>query len=188
MKSRVITTVLCIALTMSVLFNIYLLRVMSYAGYEIRNLFASDDLNEEQTEDTDVKPVPSFEDLIEMEAEVIRLTNEYRVSLGLNELTQDDALRTVARIRAKEIVTNWAHERSDGTHYYDILDAINYPLLLVGENLAKGQDSAAEAMEMWKESSGHNANLLLPEFNKIGVGVYYSPETGRLYYVQIFAQ
>lgn len=188
MKNRTITTVLCIALAISIFFNIYLLRIMSYAGYETWNIFASNDRNMAQTEDIGVKPAPSLENLKEMEAEIIRLTNEYRVSLGLNELTQDDILSTVALIRAEEIVTNWSHERSDGTHYYDILDAINYPSLLVGENLAKGQDSASEAMEMWKESAGHNANLTRPEFNKIGVGIYFSEETGRFYYAQIFAK
>lgn len=188
MKNKITTTVLGIALIISVSFNIYFLRNISNNNYGNRDESASSGQSGKQMAYIGVSAIPSPEDLEELEAEVIRLTNEYRISLGLNELTQDDQLTYVARIRAEEIVTNWSHERSDGTYYYDILDAIQYPSPLVGENLAKGQDSASEAMEMWKESPSHNANLMESDFTKIGVGVYFFEETGRLYYVQIFAQ
>lgn len=152
-------------------------------GYEAANGTVSNS----QVGITDNVSIPSPDELYEMEAEVILLTNEYRVSLGLDELEEDISLTYVARIRAPELVTNWSHVRPDGTHYYDILDAIAYPSLLVGENLAKGQDDPEEALEMWIASPGHNANLTRPEFSRIGVGVY-ADENGKLYYVQIFAK
>ena len=179
MKNHIATVVLGIALIISVSFNFYLLRNKELAFF---------DLSGKQAGGTGAAAVSSPEELEELEAEVIRLTNEYRVSLGLDELTQDDQLTYVARIRAQEIVTSWSHVRPDGTYYVDILDAIQYPSPLVGENLARGQETAAEAIEMWKESPGHNDNLTGQDFNKIGVGVYFFEETGRLYYVQIFAK
>lgn len=188
MKNRTATIALGIALIISVSFNLYFLRNLSNNNYGNRAGFAAVGQSDQQTKNSGVTAVPSPEELEELETEVIRLTNEYRISLSLNELTQDDQLTYVARIRAQEIVTNWSHERSDGTYYYDILDAIQYPSPLVGENLAKGQDSASEAIDMWKESPSHNANLIESDFTKIGVGVYFFEETGRLYYVQIFAQ
>ena len=184
MKNKIVTIVLGIALAISVSFNIYFIRNM--ANYEAMNGITTPDQSENQAEDAGVTAIPSPEELEELEAEVIRLTNEYRVSLGLNELTQDDQLTYVARIRAQEIETTWSHIRADGTKYVDILDEIDYPSPYVGENLAKGQLTAARALEMWEESPSHDENLIGP-FNKIGVGVHVSEE-GRLYYVQIFAQ
>lgn len=53
--------------------------------------------------------------------ELIRLTNEYRVSQGLNALEKDLELCEVAEIREREIVDTWSHERPDGTKFYNIL-------------------------------------------------------------------
>ncbi|MER2170832.1 MAG: CAP domain-containing protein, partial [Psychrobacillus psychrodurans] len=39
-----------------------------------------------------------------------------------------------------------------------------------GENIAKGQKSAAQVMEAWMNSSGHRANILDAKFTHIGVG------------------
>ncbi|MCH5274377.1 MAG: CAP domain-containing protein [Lachnospiraceae bacterium] len=147
---------------------------------------APSDQNTSQAGDSDAATTPSPEELLEMEAEIIRQTNEYRVSLGLNELTQDDQLTYVARIRAQEIVTTWSHIRPDGTKYVDILVEMQYPSPLVGENLARYQDSVSQVMEMWIASPSHQANLV-GDFNKIGTAVYLSEE-GQLHYVQIFAQ
>ena len=126
------------------------------------------------------------EELRAMEEEVIRQTNEYRVSLGLNELEEDEDLAYVARIRAKEIVTDFSHTRPDGTRYVDILNRMNYQSRLVGENLGKNQTKVSTVMEMWIESPSHEANLS-GDFNKIGVAVFQS-EGLFLHYVQIFAQ
>lgn len=117
--------------------------------------------------------------------EVLRLENEYRVSLGLNELTWDDDLAYVANIRAQEIVVCWSHTRPDGSMYVDILDDMNYPSPLVGENLGKHQKTPSSVMEQWKESPSHNKNLV-GDFNKLGVSCYEFD--GKLYWVQIFAK
>lgn len=119
--------------------------------------------------------------------EVFRLLNKYRNENGLNELVWDDTLAEVAKIRAPELVHTWSHIRPDGTKYVDILDEINYPSPLVGENLGKLQTTPEEVMQMWKDSPGHNKNLL-GDFNKVGISVYEEEKTGYLYWVQIFAK
>lgn len=43
---------------------------------------------------------------------------------------------------------------------------------LTGENLGRGQDSAAEVMEAWMGSPGHRDNILNSGFTEIGVGVF----------------
>ena len=186
MKDRTIRNLLSIALIISVSLNIYFVHNRTDSDYEIVNRIISFVRSINQSEDTGETAIPSDEELEEMKTEVIRLTNEYRVSLGLNELEQDDLLTKVAEIRAMEIVTTWGHNRPDGSTFADILAAMHYPSPRFGENLGKAQQTASEVVEMWKESPGHNANLT-GDFTKIGVDIYVSEE-GILYFAQIFAK
>lgn len=117
--------------------------------------------------------------------EIIRLTNEYRVSHGLPPLEKDPVLCEVAEIRAKEIVTTWSHTRPDGTKFYNILFDMNYQADAAGENLGRYQTSVEEVMQMWKDSESHNKNML-SEYSKIGTAVYELD--GEFYFVQIFAR
>ena len=40
-----------------------------------------------------------------------------------------------------------------------------------GENIAAGQTTATAVFNAWKASSGHNANMLNPNFKVIGIGM-----------------
>lgn len=186
MNNKTFTNVLGIALIISILLNIYFIHNMESSDYGIKDTIVSFVRGDKQSGDTGKTEIPSDEELEEMEAEIIRLTNEYRVSLGLNELTQDDRLADVAQIRASEIVTTWSHTRPDGTIFADILNDMQYPSTRAGENLGRAQKTASEVMDMWKESPGHNA-ILTGDFTKIGVDIYVS-EDGILHFVQIFAK
>lgn len=186
MNNKIVTNVLAIALIISVLLNIYFIHNTESTDYEIINKVVSFVQGDNRSEDTDKTAIPSDEELEEMEEEVIRLTNEYRVSLGLNELTQDTQLAYVAEVRSMEIVNTWGHNRPDGSTFADILVAMKYPSPRFGENLGKAQKTASEVMEMWKESPSHDANLT-GDFTKIGVAIYVS-EDGILYFAQIFAK
>ena len=117
--------------------------------------------------------------------EIIRLTNEYRVSQGLNELEKDEILCEVAEIRAKEIVHTWSHTRPDGTKFYKLLKDQDYEMQAAGENIGRYQKTADEVMQMWKESKSHNENML-GNYTRIGVAVYQ--ENGNYHFVQIFAR
>ncbi len=46
------------------------------------------------------------------------------------------------------------------------------PAFSLGENLAKGQLTVKQVMEDWKNSPSHRENMLRPEFNEIGIGLY----------------
>jgi uncharacterized protein YkwD len=59
-----------------------------------------------------------------------------------------------------------------------------------GENIAAGtiKDTAAEAFEMWRNSSGHNANMLNGSYQQIGISrVYVSTSTYKWYWVTDFS-
>ena len=46
------------------------------------------------------------------------------------------------------------------------------PRFSVGENIAKGQLTAGQAMNDWMNSKGHRANILHPQFVEIGIGLF----------------
>lgn len=54
-----------------------------------------------------------------------------------------------------------------------------------GENIAKGYYSASSVVNGWMNSQGHRANILNPNFNKIGIG-YATDKSGTTYWTQIF--
>jgi uncharacterized protein YkwD len=54
-----------------------------------------------------------------------------------------------------------------------------------GENIAAGEASAAEVIGAWMASAGHRANILNPEYSRIGVG--YAPCDGGHLWTQVFA-
>ncbi|MBR5268178.1 MAG: hypothetical protein IKU20_08300 [Lachnospiraceae bacterium] len=118
--------------------------------------------------------------------EVVRLVNEERKRLGLNELVIDEAMMTAAETRAKEQKTLFSHTRPDGTKCFTVFDQFEIPANYRGENLASGgKCTPAFVMKMWIASEGHYANIKNEKFNRIGVGYFESGKYG--YWAQLFA-
>jgi len=88
--------------------------------------------------------------------EVADLTNKYRVSNGLNELNYNSGLQSASDRRAVESAVSFSHTRPDGTRW----NTVTAQWSSGGENLAAGQNTADSAMLAWKNSEGHNRNLL----------------------------
>ncbi len=122
-----------------------------------------------------------------MADEILTLLNQYRKEHGLKELKQDNSLTPIAKTRATEIVHLFEHVRPKGGLVTDISN-IN------GENIYNGPYTASGAMEAWKNSPGHNENMLREVFTRVKIKVfvtkaYYedSDQTyDRYYAVQIF--
>ncbi len=55
----------------------------------------------------------------------------------------------------------------------------------VGENIAYGYPTAKSVMRAWMRSPGHRANILRPQFRRIGLGMS-TDSNGRIYWVQNF--
>lgn len=118
--------------------------------------------------------------------EVVRLVNEERKRLGLNELVIDETMMTAAETRAKEQKTLFSHTRPDGTSCFTIFDQYEIPANYRGENLASGgKCTPAFVMKMWIASEGHYANIKNDKFTRIGVGYFESGKYG--YWAQLFA-
>ena len=108
----------------------------------------------------------------EKELECYNLINQYRQENGLDVLCWDDKLYEYAKIRAAEASVKWSHTRPDGTSWKEI-----DPNTFQGENLAKGYDTAQDAVNAWIASQGHKENILRENFNRTAIA-FYNAENG----------
>ena len=112
-------------------------------------------------------------------SEVLKLTNEARLSAGSNELEADESLMELAAIRAQELSELYSHTRPDGTR------VVAGGRLANGENIQKGATNAEQAINAWWNSEGHRRTMLNEQYEKFGVGCYQG-EDGAIYWVQLF--
>jgi uncharacterized protein YkwD len=111
-------------------------------------------------------------------AEVVRLVNAYRASLGLSQLTMSQSLTNAAVWKASQLAVDVpatsgaAFDHSDygtGRTTEARLQTCGYGDAF-GENIALGQASPQAVMDAWIASAGHRANLQYPAWTAIGVG------------------
>jgi uncharacterized protein YkwD len=98
-------------------------------------------------------------------SDVERLTNEYRISKGLNALTHDERLCSAAVARMNDMVTYnyFAHNTPDGRKPWTFFSG---KYLSIGENLSLANNTASATVIAWEKSPEHNENLLLPIYTK----------------------
>ncbi|MGB5916844.1 MAG: CAP domain-containing protein [Phormidesmis sp.] len=129
------------------------------------------------------------------EQEVLKLTNEFRQSNGLNALVIDQNLEKAADKHSLDMATLdfFSHTGNDGTKPWDRTDAVGYESKTVGENIAAGYRTPKEVVDGWINSPGHRANMLNPAYNEIGLGYYFlQNDTGSVnynsYWTQVFGK
>lgn len=139
---------------------------------------------EPEPEPAYVQPVTNVYYNNDFAYQVLNIINQIRRENNLNELTMDYTLKEIANIRAEEATRNWSHTRPDGSNWWTLHQ--QYGLYgKFGENLAYGQEDPAEVVQAWMDSEGHRANILTPEFNRIGISAYN--DDGIYYWSQEFA-
>lgn len=111
-------------------------------------------------------------DVAAIEKQVVELTNQERAKHGLNALQMDQPLMAAAREKSQDMQVNnyFSHTSPTFGSPFDRLKALGISYKLAGENIAKGQTSAAQVVEAWMNSEGHRANILNKDFTHIGVG------------------
>jgi uncharacterized YkwD family protein len=109
-------------------------------------------------------------------AQVVTLVNQERAKAGLSALKSDALLTKVATDKAKDMYNKNYFDHNSPTYGspFDMMRAYGVQYSYAGENIAKGQRTPQEVMTAWMNSPGHRANILSPNFNKIGVAYYNS--------------
>jgi uncharacterized protein YkwD len=110
--------------------------------------------------------------------------NDYRAEYGLNPLTLSDKLMNASQAHSDDISVTGAagHAGSDGKFHDSRLERVNYVFSISAENVATGQNSWDIAFQAWKDSPGHNKNLLLPNVTELGIALTYEPSTKYMTY------
>jgi uncharacterized protein YkwD len=135
------------------------------------------------------KPVPEPEPYLSSEEKaLLQLTNEARKKEGLPELKVNAKLLKAARGHSANMAKQekMAHELDDKEPADRAKDA-GYAIGHLGENVAYGQLTPAEAMDTWLKSDEHRAIILDKDFVDMGMGVAKSAN-GTLYWAQLFAR
>lgn len=121
------------------------------------------------------------------EQRVAQLVNAERQKNGLQPLTFDRSISNVARLKSKDMADNnyFAHQSSRYGSAGDMMKNQGINWSAWGENIASGQRSPEAVVTAWMNSEGHKANILSPDFGKIGVG-YVTSSNGTPYWTQMF--
>jgi uncharacterized protein YkwD len=126
----------------------------------------------------------------EWRAQVLDLVNQERRNAGLNPVTYNSLLESQADQYACELIHYGFFDHVNpvtGSTLGDRAKEFGYEFAMVGENLAAGQRTPAEAVRDWMDSPGHRRNILEPEFTELGVGIRIGGQYG-FYWVQEFGK
>ena len=121
------------------------------------------------------------------EERMFDLVNDERRKAGLRPLVRDPALDRAARAYAIQMLQRgyFSHETPEGQSPFDRMRAGGVDFVVGGENLALAP-TVLLAHQGLMDSPGHRANILRPEFGRVGIGAAVADGRGRMF-VQNFA-
>jgi cysteine-rich secretory family protein len=107
--------------------------------------------------------------------DITAMISQYRREHGLPAVKTDPQLTAVAERQAKAMA-------AAGVLDHDVAGPFASRIANTGidsgaENIAVGSKTWEQTLKMWKESSGHNANLLRRDGELLGVAVAYNNNT-----------
>ena len=107
------------------------------------------------------------------------IVNQYRAEHGLKPLKLNPELTAAAKVHSRDLA-KWdriSHYGSDGSNPWDRVKRAGFKARLAAENVGTGQVDFNEVMKGWKESPGHNKNLLLSDAEYMGIALVSEPKT-----------
>jgi uncharacterized protein YkwD len=116
------------------------------------------------------------------EERLFELLNEERRRAGLSELVREAAIDQVARAHSVDMLRRgyFAHETPEGVSAFDRMLQGGVRFRTAAENLALAPN-AEIAHEGLMDSPGHRANILNPEFTRVGIGAVRVAGIGRIF-------
>ncbi len=108
----------------------------------------------------------------DLETRMLDLVNQERIAVGLSPLAPDPELTEVARRHSVDMFGRgyFAHETPEGRSPFDRMREQGVGFLVAGENLALAR-SVEIAHSGLMNSPGHRANILRPQFGRVGIGI-----------------
>ncbi len=123
----------------------------------------------------DARPRP------DLEAQMLELINRERAAEGLDPLAADPELTPVARAHSADMFARgyFAHNTPEGATPFDRMRAAGVSFRVAGENLALAP-TLTLAHNGLMNSPGHRANILRPEFGRVGIGILDGGDRGLM--------
>ncbi|MGI9168103.1 MAG: CvpA family protein [Pyrinomonadaceae bacterium] len=117
----------------------------------------------------------------DLEAEMLRLINKERIAAGLGALAPDPELTEVARRHSVDMFARgyFAHDTPENRDPFDRMREASVSFLVAGENLAHGP-TIQIAHTGLMNSPGHRANILRPQFGRVGIGIMDGGKRGLM--------
>ena len=124
---------------------------------------------------------------------ILKLVNEKRAT-GCNcgnklmppvpSLVWNDVIASASSKHSKDMKRKnfFSHTSSDGRSLGDRFNAVGYKWMLIGENIAMGQQDEYEVVNSWFKSPGHCMNLMNADFKEMGAareGKYWTQDFGK---------
>jgi uncharacterized protein YkwD len=108
----------------------------------------------------------------DLETRMLELVNQERVAAGLKPLILDPELTEVGRRHSTDMFARgyFAHDTPEGLDPFDRMREANVRFLTAGENLALAP-TVQVAHRGLMNSPGHRANILQPQFGRVGIGI-----------------
>ncbi|MFH1413178.1 MAG: CAP domain-containing protein [bacterium] len=123
--------------------------------------------------------------------QIIELTNQTRITNGLESYELNPKLSEAALAKAKDMLEQgyFAHHGPDGKKPWNWIDRGQYQYMLVGENLAMNFSSAQSAHNALMQSESHKKNILNDKYDDMGLAVVSGELNGELtnILVELFA-
>jgi len=117
--------------------------------------------------------------------------NAYRASKGLKALRYDERLNLASEVHARDLASAGilSHTGTDGSGHGDRIQLQGYYFSIAAENAAAGQRSWASVFQGWKDSPGHNANMLRDDVSEFGLAFVSEPKSKlSTYWVMVLAE
>lgn len=120
--------------------------------------------------------------------DLLNLLNQHRQNVGLNTLSESEALNQAAALKAQDMVNNgyFAHQSPTGVTPWFWFKKAGYEYKYAGENLAVGFFDSKTVYDAWVNSPSHKANLLNKNYTQVGTAVVTNFEGNSILVVQEF--
>jgi len=115
------------------------------------------------------------------------MISQYRREHGLSAVKTDPQLTEIAERQAKAMAAAGIMDHNVAGSFASRISAVHSGR--AAENIAAGTKTWAETFRAWQTSPGHNANLLQPQADSVGVAVARNGQTQyKTYWALVIAE
>jgi uncharacterized protein YkwD len=119
--------------------------------------------------------------------DVTAMISQYRREHGLPAVKVDPKLTAVAERQAQAMARSGIMDHDVDGSFASRISGAN--LVAGAENIAAGTKTWSDTLRIWKESAGHNKNLLTPGADIVGVAVARNENTGyKVYWAMVIGR